>query len=71
MCLLALYRLQLVSVLAWGAGSSHCSLAVLFHKFPAPLHLQGASCNFLVLRLIKQLGLVMTYGVQLALANRA
>ena len=45
---------------------------ILFHKFLESLHLQGASNNFLVLKIkaLKQLGSVMLYGVQLALGRR-
>ena len=43
--------LQLVSMLPLGAGSG--PVVVVWHvflcKFPGPLHLQGASRNFLVL----------------------
>ena len=39
---------------------------VLFCEFPEPLHPQGASSNFLALRikLVKQLGSVTLYGVR-------
>ena len=45
-------RLQLVSMLSLRAGSHVLVVCyVLFHKFLEPLHLQGASSNFLVLRI--------------------
>ena len=45
--------LQLVSILSLGAGSGPILVVcyVLFCKFPKPLSLQGASSNFLVLRI--------------------
>ena len=41
---------KLVSMLSLGAGST-VAWYVLFHKFLQPLRLQGASNNFLVLRI--------------------
>ena len=46
-------RLPRVRMLFLGAGSGPVGVVwgVLFHKFPEPLHLQGASSHFPVLRI--------------------